>query len=208
MNTKNNRRAQETVERIVRAVYYFIADEKRPLSKITVREVCERAQINRSTFYAHFLDVYDVAERVEKTMAEQAAAAFVSRPESPSFMQDGFIDQLRFIQKYSFFYLIYFEETNRSHAIELLSKSHEAQLQRVQPQDLGCQTHEELRYCQEYFNAGVSALIYRWLKDGCKETAEEIYEIIRRQCGQGWPFGSFTPPESRMAESEAASSAR
>lgn len=37
---------------------------------------------------------------------------------------------------------------------------------------------------------------------------EEIYAIIRRQCGQGWPFGSFTPPLRKISESADASSAK
>ncbi|MBR2723901.1 MAG: TetR/AcrR family transcriptional regulator [Ruminococcus sp.] len=32
---------------------------KKKLEKITVTEICKSAQINKSTFYAHFHDVYD-----------------------------------------------------------------------------------------------------------------------------------------------------
>lgn len=39
--------------------------ERKPLSKITVKEICEAAQINRATFYRHYLDVYDLMEQVE-----------------------------------------------------------------------------------------------------------------------------------------------
>ena len=39
MNTKENRRYRDTSERIVRAVYDILLNEKKPLSGITVREV-------------------------------------------------------------------------------------------------------------------------------------------------------------------------
>ena len=38
---------------------------EKPLRKITVRELCERAGVGRGTFYAHFLDVYDLNEKLE-----------------------------------------------------------------------------------------------------------------------------------------------
>lgn len=31
--------------------------KQKPLGKITVKEICEKAQINRSTFYKHYEDV-------------------------------------------------------------------------------------------------------------------------------------------------------
>ena len=34
--------------------------EKKPINKITVKEVCELAELNRATFYAHYTDCLDV----------------------------------------------------------------------------------------------------------------------------------------------------
>ncbi len=38
---------------------------KKPLEKITVKELCERAEINKSTFYCHYTDVYDLQNQLE-----------------------------------------------------------------------------------------------------------------------------------------------
>lgn len=38
----------------------------KPLGKITVKEICEKADINRATFYAHYSDVYELLERIEE----------------------------------------------------------------------------------------------------------------------------------------------
>lgn len=35
------------------------------LERITVKELCELAQINKSTFYAHYVDIYDLSEKIE-----------------------------------------------------------------------------------------------------------------------------------------------
>lgn len=38
---------------------------KKALEKITVKELCERAKINKSTFYSHYHDIYDLSEQLE-----------------------------------------------------------------------------------------------------------------------------------------------
>ena len=46
-------RIEKTRQSIVNA---FIAlRSRKPLEKITVKELCEKAQINKSTFYFHYL---------------------------------------------------------------------------------------------------------------------------------------------------------
>ena len=37
----------------------------KPLERITVKELCETAKINKSTFYAHYVDIYDLSEHIE-----------------------------------------------------------------------------------------------------------------------------------------------
>ena len=44
---------------------------EKPLRKITVRELCERAGVGRGTFYAHFLDVYDLNEKLETYLLQE-----------------------------------------------------------------------------------------------------------------------------------------
>lgn len=38
---------------------------KKELEKVTVKEICEKAQINKSTFYSHYHDIYDLSEQLE-----------------------------------------------------------------------------------------------------------------------------------------------
>ena len=39
--------------------------KKKPISKITVKEICDIAQINRATFYKHYQDPYDLLEQFQ-----------------------------------------------------------------------------------------------------------------------------------------------
>lgn len=42
----------------------------KPVNKITVKEVCDVAELNRATFYTHFSDCYDLLERIENDLIE------------------------------------------------------------------------------------------------------------------------------------------
>jgi AcrR family transcriptional regulator len=39
--------------------------EKKNIDKITIKEICEKADINRSTFYTHYYDQYDLLHQIE-----------------------------------------------------------------------------------------------------------------------------------------------
>lgn len=42
--------------------------QSKPLSKITITEICEKADLNRSTFYAHYVEVGDLLHEIENEM--------------------------------------------------------------------------------------------------------------------------------------------
>lgn len=45
--------------------------EKMPLEKIKVRDICEIALINKSTFYSHYTDVFDLSDKMENAYIER-----------------------------------------------------------------------------------------------------------------------------------------
>lgn len=44
---------------------------KEPLEAVSVTRLCKAADINRSTFYAHYMDIFDVMEDMEDDYAEK-----------------------------------------------------------------------------------------------------------------------------------------
>jgi AcrR family transcriptional regulator len=55
-----DRRVRRTQAALARALIELVGDQE--LSRITVADVAERADVNRSTFYAHYRDVHELAE--------------------------------------------------------------------------------------------------------------------------------------------------
>lgn len=48
---------------------------QKELEKITVVEICERADINKSTFYVYFHDVYDLSRQMQQEIIDRIAAS-------------------------------------------------------------------------------------------------------------------------------------
>ena len=57
---KEDRRVRYT-KLAIRESFLALLSEK-PIEKISVTEICKRADINRGTFYSHYDDIYSVAE--------------------------------------------------------------------------------------------------------------------------------------------------
>ncbi len=65
---KNNRRVRFTRSALREALIDLILEK--PLASITVKDICARADINRSTFYLHFKDVTDILRTTEDEIIE------------------------------------------------------------------------------------------------------------------------------------------
>ena len=48
----------------------LLAKEK-PLNKITVKEICEEAQLSRNAFYFHYQDIFALVEEIENQMVSE-----------------------------------------------------------------------------------------------------------------------------------------
>jgi AcrR family transcriptional regulator len=75
-----DRRVRRTQAALARALIELV--EQRELSQITVADVAERADVNRSTFYAHYRDVHELAEAACTAMIDELIGS-LSALESP-----------------------------------------------------------------------------------------------------------------------------
>ena len=169
MNTANNRLRRSTDRRLREALLSVMEQERVP----SVGELCERAQVNRSTFYRHYLDVYDLMEKTEteiqKGLAETLASDAGGEP----------LERLvRYVADYRKFYRIYLQKH--------LNGSMEAGFQsywesRLKPVFLRAGVRDERRmlYYYQFVKAGVMTVLKLWLDGGCRESPEEIAGILR-----------------------------
>lgn len=69
MNTKNNQRAKLS-KLLLKNAFMDLLEEKGSANKISVRELCERAELNRSTFYAHYNEPKDLLNEIESELLD------------------------------------------------------------------------------------------------------------------------------------------
>lgn len=73
-NHSEDYRVKVTIH-LIQQTFIQLLKEK-PLHTISVRELCTRAGINRSTFYHHYLDIYDLKQKIEDELYESFTQAF------------------------------------------------------------------------------------------------------------------------------------
>lgn len=56
-------------ERAIRNAFYQLIQTK-PIEKITVKELSELAEINKTTFYAHYETIYDLVDTLEREITD------------------------------------------------------------------------------------------------------------------------------------------
>lgn len=73
MNTKNNQRKRLT-KMLFKNAMMDLLKEKGSIEKITVKELCQRAELNRSTFYAHYEEPKDLYNEIENDLLDATAS--------------------------------------------------------------------------------------------------------------------------------------
>ena len=68
----------EKTKLLIKNTFLDLAKSKE-MERITVKAICDRANINRGTFYYHYLDVIDLIEKLEIAAAERIAQSILSR---------------------------------------------------------------------------------------------------------------------------------
>ena len=69
MATKNNRRTVITKKILKESLLELM--QNKPVSKITIKEICDLSDMSRSTFYLHYQDQFELLEDIEKEVLEK-----------------------------------------------------------------------------------------------------------------------------------------
>ena len=73
---KENRRIQMTKKLLKESVFELM--EQKPLNKITIKEICENADVNRTTFYKYYGDQYMLVKDAEDELLKKTSEFLMS----------------------------------------------------------------------------------------------------------------------------------
>ena len=173
MNTPNNRRRRESREKMEGVFVRLLQD--RQLEEITVTDICKGAQVNRTTFYANYQDIYGLADAVRSRLQQEVWGLFGEQ--NAENLNDPFLTLFRHIRENQLFYKTWFK-LERNEDFSLLGE------EIVRHTERQGQIYYENRYMEyhiAFFRSGLNAIIKLWLENGCREEPEEIVSVLKAE---------------------------
>lgn len=176
MNTKNNRRSLATISAIQNAYLSLISINQE--KQITVRQICLKAGINRATFYAHFLDIYDLSDTIQDQMLKKMKQIFENHPTASTDLLESFTKLFDFIKSNQSFYYYYFVISSKTAKLDITTQEPFADYINRMKLSSDSDKDWQQEYRINFFNSGIAAIIKKWLKDGCLHKPEQMAEMI------------------------------
>ena len=145
-----------------------------PICKISIREICDHAQINRSTFYRYYGSQYDLLADIENEFTAEIEKYVSCKMESEN-------DQLTS--------LLSFLESHRDLCRILLNNNVDPEftgrlmnlpsIKTMVSDKAGCRySSKELEYLYGFISTGGFHIIRDWINRDCREQPEELAEFI------------------------------
>lgn len=170
MNTPNNKRRKESQEKIEKTFIQLL--QTKEIENISVTDISERCNLNRSTFYANYIDIYDLADKLKTQMINEFFSVYKDETEAKEHSYN-FLKLFYHIKENQIFYKTYFKLNFD------LSSNLMYELDNEAIKFLGSNKYTD--YHIEFFKAGLNAILKKWLNNGCTESPEEIEEILKSE---------------------------
>ncbi|EGD49646.1 regulatory protein TetR [Ruminiclostridium papyrosolvens DSM 2782] len=185
METKNSDRRVKYTKMVIKDSFVKFLKEK-PLSKITVKEICEDADINRATFYAHYTDQYDLLQQIENEIIGDINLYL----NEYNFEETNLID-VRIIER-----ILDYIADNAELFDLLLNLNGDMKFQQEFIIIIGQQhflpilgsnsvNKDDAEYLFHFLASGAVGVIQMWLKSGMKKSARDISELILKTSNNG-----------------------
>lgn len=149
--------------------------KQKPISKITVKEICDTADINRATFYAHYTDQYDLLHRIEQELI--GGVNQYLKGHDLNVISEAPVEMLEKILNYI--------KGNAELFLLLLNSRGDIRFRQEVTEIIGQQHFSSMNADKEisgyiflFFANGAIGVILKWLEDGMKKPAREMAELI------------------------------
>lgn len=174
MNKPHSKRWDDTEHRMEQVTLELM--KKSDLEHITVQAICKNAHVNRSTFYAHFLSVYDLFDKLEAEMRRGIVERYETHDLEP-FSIASFIPIFTHIKENRSFYNIVLKTRNTFPIKQGFGRLLNDVLRPI-CEKAGIMDEDEIMYYLVFFQAGFTMCLRRWVESGCKESEQELAHRI------------------------------
>ena len=183
MNRKNNKQFQDSAARMEQAMLRLMNETS--FEKITVRLICDNAGVNRSTFYAHYTDIYDMIQQMETNLQKELINSYPTPGSVTPLSLESFLPFLEFIRKHQDFYRIALK-TRREFPLKQGYEPLWNQVIKPLCQNAGIASETEMMFYFVGFQASFTMILKYWVDQGCAESSQKIAQIIRNIIPSVW----------------------
>ena len=169
MNTPNNKRKKESIERIEKVFISLLQTNE--LNEISVSDICKLAGLNRTTFYANYTDIYGLADSIRDKLEHNLSDLYQNEI-TRGFNSNDYLKLFRHIKDNQIFYKTYFK-LGYDDSYKIITYDINLARQHFE--------NRFIEYHMEFFKSGITKIIKLWLQNGCKESPEDMYEIIKSE---------------------------
>ncbi|WP_100488374.1 TetR/AcrR family transcriptional regulator [Sporolactobacillus pectinivorans] len=187
---ENDRRFKRT-EQIIRDVFVQLVNE-RGFNHVTIKDITERANLNRATFYLHYTDKYELMTAFQKKFLEDAKNLSTESKKIDIFSLYDKEETILFLVKILQYYKDHSSvikmmlNENRSDFIKLMKQLVFQNLFEIPAvKEQGSQLSIPKNYLISYIFSAHFGILQEWLDTGMKENPEEIAGIMSKMTVQG-----------------------
>ncbi len=162
--------------------------EEKEYNFINVKEICEKAGVNRSTFYLHYESIDDLLKETIDNINKAFFASFEEKLSKENILKEHTMDDL-LSEKFLKVYLEYIKKNQRilklykliPHILDA-NKNYDYLYNKIfKPiMDLYNIPENEQKYYMAFYIEGIMGIIYKWLDNNCDTDIESMIIIIRR----------------------------
>ena len=177
MNINENQRTRLTKQLIKESFLSLL--ENNEINKISIKSICENAQINRSTFYKHYGSQYDVLSEIENALINQSRQILGNE-----FMKTNvdaclsYETYCRYIEQNKKIYQLLTDNVGSNFPKKIMEHQQIQFLLQKQLPDY--YSEEDTPYVYTFVVYGIYQLIVEWLNTDCKRPTHEIAGLIHK----------------------------
>ena len=181
MNTKNNLKSRETKKSINEVFIKLLS--KKPVSKVTVNEICSKSNINRSTFYRHYKDIYDLYDKLQISMMKDAHSAYFAPTKEGClpFSRKCFQSLFQFIADNFDYYSNMVSHSESVRIVDFIQAHGDSVDMQALIDTVKLESADEEHFRLAYFDGGLNSIIKHWIKTGCSVTPENFAYFMEKE---------------------------